>query len=292
MYYLYMICGLRLLCEIPFAIHMQKESVEFLKHADEHTGCDMRLCFRAVDGFEEWKTQLGKGHWTNDRLYIETDREQKVYYCPVRGSHPYACVTWPADGGDLLCCEYISGAEKYMNYSHNLCDLLGLETFLLRFGGLLLHASFIRWNGKGILFSAPSGTGKSTQADLWVHYEQAELLNGDRAGLRQIGGKWTAFGLPLAGSSQVYKNESVSLTGVIVLRRGIENRIRRLKGVEAFRYLYPETTVHQWHRASAERAASLLMRLVSEVPVHLLECRPDEGAVRLVKETITGNHFI
>ena len=119
-------------------------------------------------------------------------------------------------------------------------------------------------------------------------YEGAEILNGDRAGLRQIEGKWTAFGLPLAGSSFIYRNESALLEGIVVLRQAGKNRIRRLKPVEAFRYLYPETTVHQWHRPSAEKAVSLLMDLISQVPVFLLECRPDEEAVRLLKETIVG----
>ena len=173
-----------------------------------------------------------------------------------------------------------------MNRSHNLCDLIGLETLLMRYGGLMLHAAFIRWQEKGILFTAPSGTGKSTQADLWEKYEGAEILNGDRAGLRCIEGHWTAFGLPLAGSSYIYRNESAPADTIVVLRQSPENRIRRLGPAEAFRYLYPEVTVHQWHRPWVEKASSMLLDLISHVPVWLLECRPDQGAVRLLKETI------
>lgn len=72
-----------------------------------------------------------------------------------------------------------------MAFSRNICDLLGLERLLLSRQGLLLHASFIRWQDRGILFSAPSGTGKSTQADLWVRHRGAEVINGDRAALRR-----------------------------------------------------------------------------------------------------------
>ena len=56
--------------------------------------------------------------------------------------------------------------------------------------------------------------------------------------------------------------------------------------LETFRYLYPEVTVHQWHRPWVEEASSMLLDLISHVPVWLLECRPDQGAVRLLKETI------
>lgn len=286
MQYLYKICGIRVLCEVPFRISMQRESEEFLDIAPENNVReDIKMIFRPVDALP---ILLKKGHWENDRLYIENEDGQKIYHCPTRNSSSYACVTWPEKAGKTVWCEYVRGMESYMNYSHNLCDLLGLETLLLKESGLLLHSSFIRWRGKGILFSAPSGTGKSTQAELWARYEGAEILNGDRAGLRQIGGEWTAFGLPLAGSSFIYRNESALLEGIIVLRQAGINRIRRLKPVEAFRYLYPETTVHQWHRSSAEKAVSLLMNLISQVPVFLLECRPDEEAVRLLKETIVG----
>ena len=44
--------------------------------------------------------------------------------------------------------------------------------------GILLHCSWIRWKDRGILFTAPSGTGKSTQAQLWCDLMGAELING------------------------------------------------------------------------------------------------------------------
>ena len=246
MQYLYKICGIRVLCEVPFGISMQRESEEFLDIAHVHVREDIKMIFRPVDAPPILPKE---GHWENDRFYIENEDGQKIYHCPTRNSPPYACVTWPGKAGKTVWCDYVRGMESYMNYSHNLCDLLGLETLLLKENGLLLHSSFIRWRGKGILFSAPSGTGKSTQAELWEQYEGAEILNGDRAGLRQIEGKWTAFGLPLAGSSFIYRNESALLEGIIVLRQAGINRIRRLKPVEAFRDLYPETTVHQWRDA-------------------------------------------
>lgn len=173
-----------------------------------------------------------------------------------------------------------------MNYSHNLCSLIGLETLLLKYNGLLLHSSFIRWEGMGILFSAPSGTGKSTQAALWVQHEGAEIINGDRAGMIKQQNQWTAWGLPVAGSSNVYRNESAPVKTIIALRQASENRIRRLRPGEAFRYLYPEVTVHAWDRSDVEHASELLLELVTEVPVYLLECRPDTEAVSLVRGTL------
>ena len=283
MQYLYKICGIQVLCEVPFRISMQRESEEFLDVAQKNVREDIKMIFCPVDVLPVLSME---GHRENDRLYIEKEDGQKIYHCPTRNSPPYACVTWPEDSNKEVYCNYVRGKESYMNYSHNLCDLLGLETLLLKYNGLLFHSSFIQWKGKGILFTAPSGTGKSTQADLWAKYEGAEILNGDRAGLRCIEGHWTAFGLPLAGSSYIYRNESAPADTIVVLRQSPENRIRRLGPAEAFRYLYPEVTVHQWHRPWVEEASSMLLDLISHVPVWLLECRPDQGAVRLLKETI------
>lgn len=227
-----------------------------------------------------------EGYWEINRFYAVEMGLRRVYHCPTRTLPPYACVTWLEGNPKTVRCDYVQGMESYMNYSHNICDLLGLETLLLEYEGLLLHASFIRWQGKGILFSAPSGTGKSTQADLWEKYESAEILNGDRAGLRCLDGRWTAFGLPLAGSSCIYRNENAPVEAVIALRQGKENRIRRLGPAEAFRFLYPEITVHHWDKGFVEKASGLLLKLLQEVPVYLLECRPDKEAVRLLRDTV------
>ncbi|MEG0766748.1 MAG: hypothetical protein RR482_03440, partial [Clostridia bacterium] len=63
-------------------------------------------------------------------------------------------------------------------------NAFALEKMLLPFHGMLLHCALIQYEGKGIAFTAPSQTGKSTQANLWHAHKGAEILNGDRAILR------------------------------------------------------------------------------------------------------------
>lgn len=288
MWYLYTICGIQLSCQIPFELHIQGESKEFLQPVEEKPQADLYMIFRQSEILPLSLKQIEKGHWVFDRLYIEREKEQQIYYCPIRRLPPYACVTWPRDEGKIIYCDYVKGAELYMNYSHNLCDLIGIENLLTKQKALLLHASLIRWKGKAILFSAPTGTGKSTQADLWVKYEGAEILNGDRAGLRRLNNQWEAYGLPIAGSSMVYRNEAAPVKGIIVLRQALQNKMHLLHPAEAFGYLYSEVTVHQWNRLFVERVTDLLTSLLKEIPVYLLECRPDEAAVFIVKRVLFG----
>ena len=208
--------------------------------------------------------------------------------CSPRFS-PYAFVSRETLQEGVLRCQYLPGNEKYMDFAHNLMTLMDIEATLLAFDAILLHASLISWQGMGILFSAPSGTGKSTQADLWARLENAEILNGDRAALRKRDGVWRGYGLPYAGTSGIHRNESAPMKALVALRQAKENRIRQIRGSEAFRYLYPETTIHRWDRSFEEKAAGLLVEVLSDVPVFLLECRPDAEAVEILKDAVVQN---
>lgn len=283
MQYLYQIAGLYALCKIPFSVRICKESADFIYGVEYDHKKDLTVFFQPVEHLEITEEN---GIWDIDRYHIQINGKRKVYYCPAPHHKPYACVTWNDEEREILHCRYIKGQEYYLNYSRNLCDIIALDSLLLNHQGILLHSSFIRWKEKGLLFSAPSGTGKSTQADLWEKYEGAEIINGDRAGLRKLDNGWTAYGLPYAGSSGVYRNESAPVTAIIVLRQAEENRIRPLGPVEAVQYLYPEITVHQWDKDFVNRVMDLLMDLVFNVPIYLLECLPDQGAVELVRKTI------
>lgn len=164
---------------------------------------------------------------------------------------------------------------------------LGFEDLLFRHEALILHCAFVRWQGRGILFSAPSGTGKSTQAELWEKFCGAETINGDRAGLRKIDNSWRAYGLPFAGSSGIYRNESAPISGIVLLEQGPSNQICSMTPAQALRKLIPELTLHYWETAFMDRALDLILDLLGRVPAYHLVCRPDREAVELLKETIT-----
>ena len=281
MRYLYSIAGLRILCSIPFPITIQREAVPFLSPApDRGETEDLTFAFQSAAALPPVPADA---FFTQDRYYASTGYGLIVHHCPAPGTAPYACVSWDNENRFVLC-NYLPGSEERMHYSRSILDLLGAETLLTQFQGLLLHASFIQWRGKGILFSAPSGTGKSTQAELWKYYESADILNGDRAAVRRDMRGWTAYGLPYAGSSGIYRNDAAPVSAIVVLSQAKENRIRKLSVSEAIRFLYPEIVLHRWDTADVEQALNLLTVLAAEVPILLLECLPDRGAVQAVKE--------
>ncbi|MCD7819066.1 MAG: hypothetical protein LUH07_08450 [Lachnospiraceae bacterium] len=282
MNYEYQIADIRMLLHLPFSISVQQSSEAFLS-SSAGDNADMHYVCRMVECLPE---PLNTGHEENNRCYVETQDERQVFFRPSPTGTPYACVTWRAAEPDTLRCEYLPGQDFRLNYSMAVCDTLGIESVLLRYGGLLLHSSFIRWHNRGILFSGYSGIGKSTQADLWVNYQGAEILNGDRAGLRKADGIWTAYGLPYAGSSKVYRNESAPITAIFMLEQAPVNELHRLSPAKAILRLYPQIMIHGWDADFVQKALSLIEDLVGSVPVYLLRCRPDEEAVEIVKNKI------
>ena len=276
------LAGISILADIPFSLIPDSATDDFFRSSPPDR-VDLRLEFRPVEALPEPEEILFE---KSRELYVRQQEAPGMFFRTYPRSAPFAFVSRRTVKDGHLRCEYLPGNEKYMPYAPNILRFMGLEATLLDFNALILHASLIRWNGQSVIFSAPCGTGKSTQAELWERYEGADILNGDRAALRQIAGVWTAFGLPYAGSSGIYRNESAPLTAIVALRQAPENRIRQIHGAEAFRYLYPETTIHRWDDDFERRATDLLLQLLTDIPVYLLECRPDREAVELLRDTI------
>lgn len=153
-----------------------------------------------------------------------------------------------------------------------------LSEFLIRYDAMILHSSVVDYQGKGIVFTAPSKTGKSTQAELWRTIKGAEILNGDRTILRKSD-CYMAYGSPYAGSSGIIRNEKVELTAIVVLRQAKQNSIRRLATKEAYLCLLSEFSVSGWNKNILGNQSEWILQLLQQIPVYRLDCLPNEGAV-------------
>lgn len=281
MIYDYLIAGVRLRCRLPFELHIEEESREFLQPFSSDP--DTTFTLRPVESLSLPKEG---GFPMVNSLYCPRPEGETVYHLPGPGRAPHAKVTWSKTSPKELLGEYVASMERRLSYSGDLMTLLSLESLLLRHDALLLHAAFIEAQGHAILFSGPSGIGKSTQGNLWQKYQGARILNGDRAALRRTEGKWTAWGLPYAGSSGIYRNASAPMAAIVLLEQGKENTIRRLSPSEALRRLYPELMIHRWDRNFVEKALELAAAMLEETGVWLLRCRPEKEATQLLMETL------
>lgn len=163
------------------------------------------------------------------------------------------------------------------------------EHLIVQRQGILLHASYIRWKNGGILFTAPSGTGKSTQAELWCHLRGASLINGDRAAVMLSPDQVQACGIPFCGSSGVNENVTLPLYAVVYLSQGKTTEIQRLNGVQAFRRIWEGCSVNVWNREDLDACTRTVTEIISRVPVFHLSCTPDESAVFALEQQIVDN---
>lgn len=152
--------------------------------------------------------------------------------------------------------------------------------------GFLLHASFICQEGNAILFTAPSGTGKSTQAELWHRLRGAEQINGDRAAVTVSENGIFAWGVPFSGSSGICRNACVPLKAIVVLSQAPQTGISRLKGVKAFRSIWEGCSVNVWDQQDMDLCSRTVMEAISAVPVFHLACTPDESAVIALEQAL------
>ena len=163
---------------------------------------------------------------------------------------------------------------------------LEVEALIAGAGGLLLHTAWIAHAGEAILFTAPSGTGKSTQAELWRRSRGAEVINGDRAMVRCTETGAEAVGIPFCGSSGISKNRTLPVRAVVYLTQASRNTVTRLQGVRAFRNIWEGCSVHTWNREDVTKAMDAVQWLIASVPVYHLACTPDESAVAALEAVL------
>lgn len=165
-------------------------------------------------------------------------------------------------------CEYIwTGAAFY--------------EALLAHDGFVLHSSAVMLDGKAYLFSAPSGTGKSTHTSLWTEHfgaDRARILNDDKPALRCIDGRFYACGTPFSGKTDLSVPCVVPLQGVCLLERAQQNSITRLSTAQALHGIM-EQTIRPANAADMEKLLRLLDGFFRTVPIYRLGCNISRQAV-------------
>ncbi len=178
-----------------------------------------------------------------------------------------------------------SDLTRYQS-TNALSPILGLDYVMMQHSCMFLHSSLVRFQGKAVLFSGPSGIGKSTQAELWKQHLGAEILNGDKSCIASRSEGFYACGSPYAGSSDIFLPEEAPIAGIVLLQQGCKNQITRVSGRQAFVPLYAQLLANTWDSGYTARLCELLDDLLTHVPVYELTCTPDQDAVMLVHDTI------
>lgn len=267
--------------EIDFNFNLKKEEDAFLEFKSKED-MDEKEVFKLIPQKWEDTNALTKVQETPILSVFKKNEGYIREFTSIYTNKKYA---WLDEDKNII---YYDDLQQKKVLTHMFCimELIGIEHTLCKHKTFMLHSSYINYNENAILFSGPSGMGKSTQADLWQEFERVEIINGDRTAISKNLGSWHAYGLPFAGSSKIYKNKTLPIKAVVILKKGKENCIRKAKTMEAFKSLYSEITVNSWNKKDVETIIELVENFIKEVPIYVLSCLPDKGAVDLLKKEI------
>lgn len=187
---------------------------------------------------------------------------------------------------DQACIYFLNGLRDNIHPFKGYIGSLIFRNSLLFRDGITIHASAVEYKRRGILFTAPAGTGKSTQAGLWVRMKNARILNDDTPSIRFIDEKPFVFGTPWAGKSDLYLNRKAELNTIVILEQAETNTIRRLTGSEAVALLTPRFFLPYYDENMMSRAFDVINRIIERVQVYHFRCRPDVEAVEMVNSIL------
>lgn len=179
---------------------------------------------------------------------------------------------------------------EYRNeYLETLALLRKISERLPEYNCFLMHGAVAAADGKGYMFTAPSGTGKSTHINLWKkYYANVTIVNGDKPFIRiKDSGVW-AYGTPWAGKEGWQENVTVPLRAICILGRGEDNRIEKMSLIQALPYIMRQ--IHYTDDPDmAGRILELLDQMMADVPIYWLECDMSrEAAECSYKELVMG----
>lgn len=168
----------------------------------------------------------------------------------------------------------------------SLCIYRKMLDFLAFHNVFLMHSSLLSLNGDGFVFTAKSGTGKTTHSLLWKKYFGAEIINGDKPLYKYEDGVFYGYGTPYSGKEGFNVNCRVKIKAVTFLHQATKNSIRRLNALEVIGKIFEQVHMPDG-REEKERVLALLDRFITDIPFYSFGCDISKDAACLSRDTMT-----
>ncbi len=160
---------------------------------------------------------------------------------------------------------------------------------MLDYDTFLFHGSVVSVDDKAYLFTAKSGTGKSTHTRLWREYfrGRAVMVNDDKPLIKVTNDGVIVYGTPYNGKHRLGNNISVPLKAVCILGRSENNTIHSISGHEAYAML-----LQQVYRPSDSEKLLQTLRLIDlmikKVKLYKLCCNMELSAAEVAYNGMKG----
>ena len=146
--------------------------------------------------------------------------------------------------------------------------------------------SVLNDDGKAVLFSASSGTGKSTHAGIWERVYGTPIINGDLNLIGLSDNKPVVYGMPWCGTSGIFSDETYPLKGIVLLKRGSTDTIEELNEVQKVILVQQRMITPFWSDKEFIRSLEFTKQLVHEAKICRAYVTMSDRAAVTVKEYI------
>lgn len=177
---------------------------------------------------------------------------------------------------------YSDGYLETLAIYRKICDRI------LEYDTILMHGSVVAIGDTAYMFTAPSGTGKTTHSRLWLeNIPGAYILNGDKPLLRITDDGVIVYGTPYMGKEHYGVNASAKLKAICILERGETNGITQVSVGEVLPKL-----LRQIHRAGDVRTVRLIQKMAKNIKFYRLCCNttPEAAAISYGKMAFSDSH--
>lgn len=171
----------------------------------------------------------------------------------------------------------------------NVFSAAGVPILFVEHDAFILHSSYVLHNGKAILFTAPSGTGKSTQATFWKEHRNANVINGDRTLVTYRNGQFFANGIYASGRSGLCQNVTAPIGNVILLEQGKNNEIRKITARELFMRIVNQCSFDVNSESQQRNITRLVAELINSVQTCCYACRNHPDSVDDLERYLWNN---
>ena len=167
---------------------------------------------------------------------------------------------------------------------------LVISNALLPFNRCVFHGTAFFWHDKAWLFSAPSGTGKTTQYRQWrrLYHNEVKIINGDKPILQFCDdGTIMVHPSPWKGKERMGSMLKAPLGGIIYLQQGKENTIERMDSLDAAEPIYRQFLFLPETEEAVHRVCRMEDKLLRNIPVWKLVNKGDAQSAELTHHTLT-----
>ena len=162
-----------------------------------------------------------------------------------------------------------------------------IAELLPKYDRVLFHGSSLAVDGRGVLFTAKSGTGKSTHSRFWRQEfgERVRMVNDDKPFLHVGENGVTVYGTPWRGKHALGENTQAPLEAIYFVNRGEENSVQPISPRELYPLLLQQTYTPDDPNAMVKTLA-LVERLSRSVKLLKLYCNLDPQAAHVALDAL------